>query len=99
MRAPYFLCRYVRTEEIKPEGQAFLVVDMPGALRPAFLAAHRLSPGGKPLAPVYVYRLKRVSDALYLTPQEAAAIVEAYQDAETCPLLLSEADAIEGKAL
>lgn len=85
-RFAYFFCRYMRTDEIKHEGHGYLVNKSTGAL------------SSLPRAPVYVYRLKRVSPALMLTRAEAMLIQEAMTE-EGQPILLSMAAATEGKEL
>lgn len=88
-RATYYLCRYVRTDEVKPEGKGFVVGAASNGM--AVLAPLRL-------APSYVYRLRRDSQALLLTAYEAAALATAL-DQEGNPHLLTEADAQDGRAL
>lgn len=86
-RATYYLCRYVRTDEVATHGAGYCV-DSTGA---------RIA-DSLPRAPSYVYRLRRDSQALLLTAYEAAALATAL-DQEGNPHLLTEADAQDGRAL
>lgn len=85
-RELYYLCRYVRTEELKRPGVGYT------------FNAGRIPDTVHRLEPSYIYRLKRDSVGLYLTDYEVMAL-RAALEVEGCPHLLSEADAIDGRAI
>lgn len=95
-RKKYYLCRYVRTDEIDQPARAAGFIDYGNGFE--FIDYGNGFEHTLPRAASYVYRLKRTSGELFLTAQEAIELDIALSE-EGCPHLLPEDKATEGKRL